>query len=216
MFLRTLTLTAVAGLHVAASAQVAGQSSPRNPQQAVKLSAVIATFLADSGVRTRGLEWSTGSALPIRWESPGPQPQRDASARSRGLVLSRTGSFIATIGDSVRLATTITVGGTSVGLAQVALFIPSMDVTTRSGGFFLTREMVEEALKHEGLTLQPLKCKRETEGASFGNLIDAVKAPGKTASGLWWYWQSPRQEMELSLTILYRRVDMNAVECFSG
>jgi hypothetical protein len=64
--------------------------------------------------------------------------------------------------------------------------------------------------------LLPLKCRRETEGASYGNLIDAVKLPGKTASGLWWFWQSMQQEMQISLSLLYRRADMAQVECYTG
>jgi hypothetical protein len=109
---------------------------------------------------------------------------------------------------------TITVTGSQLGLASVGIHIPSLSVSLKGGGgFFLTREMVETALKNEGLSLQPLKCSREKEGASYGNLVDAVKAPGKTASGLWWMWQSPQQEPELFLSILYRRAEMAQVEC---
>ena len=64
--------------------------------------------------------------------------------------------------------------------------------------------------------LQPLKCSRATEGASYGNLVDAAKVPGKTASGLWWSWQTVQQESQLGLTLLYRRADMAEVECYTG
>jgi len=97
------------------------------------------------------------------------------------------------------------------------MLLDSMLVDTGGGnGFFLTREMVEQALRNDGLTLTPRKCDRATEGASFGNLVDAVKAPGKTASGLWWFWQSVQQELQLSLSIIYRSVEMNQVECASA
>jgi hypothetical protein len=109
---------------------------------------------------------------------------------------------------------TISATGTNLGLASVGIRIPSLSVTDAGGrGFYLTREMVELALKNEGLSLQPLKCSREKEGASYGNLVDAVKAPAKTASGLWWLWDSPQQEPTLFLAILYRRADMAQVEC---
>ncbi len=184
------------------------------PATRVKLSAVIATFLADSGVRTRGLAWTTGNDLAIKWESAAPKANPDQSAAQKGLTLVRNGTFSGTVGDSVALPMTITVSGTTLGLARVDLNIPSMEVTYSGGrGFILNREMVETALKNEGLTLQPLKCTREKEGASYGNLVDAVKAPGKTASSLWWFWQSPQQESTLSLAILYRRADMAEVEC---
>ncbi|MBL0178413.1 MAG: hypothetical protein IPP98_04710 [Gemmatimonadetes bacterium] len=76
--------------------------------------------------------------------------------------------------------------------------------------------MIEQALKNDGLTFQPLKCKRETEGASYGNLVDAVKAPGKTASGLWWEWHMESQNLKVSLSMLYRKAEMAQVECYSG
>ncbi len=180
----------------------------------VKLSAVIAAFLADSGVRTRGLPWTTGNDLAIKWASATPIPNPDQSARAKGLTLARNGSFIGTVGDSVALPMDITVVGTTLGLASVWIRIASMEVSLSGGrGFFLHRGMVETALKNEGLTLQPLKCSREKEGASYGNLVDAVKAPGKTASGLWWMWDSPQQQPTLALMIMYRRADMAQVEC---
>lgn len=180
----------------------------------VKLSALISAFLADSGVRTRGLAWTTGNELAIKWESATPKANPDQNAAQKGLTLARNGTFTGTVGDSVALPMTIAIVGTTLGLARVGIHIPSMEVTYSGGsGFFLTREMVETALKNEGLTLQPLKCSREKEGASYGNLIDAVKAPGKTASGLWWMWQSPQQQSELFLAIMYRRADMAEIEC---
>jgi hypothetical protein len=180
----------------------------------VKLSAVITTFLADSGTRTRGLPWTTGNNLAIKWQSATPIPNTDQSARAKGLTLARSGSFVGTVGDSVALPMDITVVGTTLGLANVGINIPSMEVSLSGGrGFILNRAMVETALKNEGLTLQPLKCSREKEGASYGNLVDAVRAPGTTASGLWWMWDSPRQNPTLSLTIMYRRADMAQVEC---
>lgn len=195
----------------------AQQSTSRAPAKPVRLSAVISAFLVDSGVMTRGLAWTTAGTLPIKWESSTPVTNTDASERQRGVTLMRKGSFSGTIGDSVVLPMTIRLTGTVTGLAGMMINIPSMLVTQKkSGGFFMTREMVEQSLKNEGLTLVPLKCSRDREGASYGNLVDAVKAPGKTASGLWWYWDSPKQEMFLSLTLLYRRVDMAQVECFSG
>lgn len=180
----------------------------------VKLSAVITTFLADSGVRTRGLAWTTGNDLAIKWQTATPIPNPDQSARAKGLTLARSGSFIGTVGDSVALPMDITVVGTTLGLANVWINISNMEVTLSGGrGFILDRGMVETALKNDGLSLQPLKCSRDKEGASYGNLVDAVKAQGKTASGLWWMWDSPRQNPTLSLTIMYRRADMAQVEC---
>ncbi len=180
----------------------------------VRLSGVIGTFLVDAGVRTRGLPWTTGSDLPVKWETPAAVVSTDPYALQRGMTRVRTGTFMGTIGDSVALSMALTLNGNDVGLQRVMIHVPSMEVTYTDGsGFIATREMIESSLRGEGMTLQPLKCSRETEGASYGNLIDAAVMPGKTASGLWWFWQSPMQMPEVTLTILYRRADMDEVEC---
>jgi len=182
----------------------------------VKLSAVIGAFLVDSGVRTRGLAWTTGSELPIKWATAKPVAAPEY-LRKDGITQARSGTLLGTVGDTVALEMAITVSGTEAGLAQVAIGMASLEVTNKDGsGFFVHRGMVEDALKNEGVTLQPVKCSREKEGASYGNLVDAVKVPGKTASGLWWTWDSPQQGPNLSMTILYRRTDMAKVECYSG
>ena len=189
----------------------------QRPAQKVPLSRVITAFLVDTGVRTRGLPWTTGSELPIRWSTPRPVANQHAPARAQGITLLREGTFTGTLGDSVALPMGLTLWGSTAGLTSVTVGLNELGVTEKDGsGFFVHREMIEQALKNEGLTFQPLKCKRETEGASYGNLVDAVKAPGKTASGLWWFWQSVQQELNVSLTILYRRADMNQAECYTG
>ncbi|HRP06969.1 MAG TPA: hypothetical protein PLL69_00645 [Gemmatimonadales bacterium] len=192
-------------------------ATPLQAQQTarvVPLARAIGTFLVDSGVRTTGLPWTTGADLPIRWESAGPVQNQDQWARGRGLTHTRTGSMRVSLGDSVTLPVTVTLYGIAGGLARTMFRFESMLVEQPGGGgFFVTRHMVEEALRNDGMMLQPIKCSRDTEGASYGNLVDAAKVPGKTASGLWWFWQSVQQELEVSLTILYRRADLAEVEC---
>ncbi len=189
----------------------------QQPTTKVKLSTVLTAFLVDSGIRTTGLPWTTGKELPVRWTTPGPVATSEAWLKQQGLTHIREGRFLGTLGDSVALGMDIRLTGTATALTQVSVLLDSMLVTDAGGnGFFVHREMIEDALKHDGVMLQPIKCKRETEGASYGNLIDAFKIPGKTASGLWWYWASPQQELVVTLTILYRRADMNQVECNSG
>ncbi len=196
--------------------QLRSEGASADAAAQVKLSQVITTFLVDAGVQTRGLAWTTGSALPVRWETPAPVAA-DPWLQQRGIMLGRTGTITATVGDSVAIQAVVVLNGTDVGLQRLTIHLPMLHVSRPDGGgFTLHREMVEAALKNDGLTLQPIKCSRATEGASFGNLVDAVGAPGKTASGLWWLWQSPMQEPTITLTILYRRADMNEVECIGG
>lgn len=186
-------------------------------QEGARLSRIIAAFLVDSGVQTRGLPWTTGAALPVRWRTPAPVRNTDHYSLQRGVTHTRIGTVKAIIDDSVTLPLTISVSGTATGLAMVAFSFDSLWVALRGGGGMLVhRGMVEDGLRRDGVALTPIKCSRATEGASYGNLIDAVKVPGKTASGLWWFWQSPQQQPELLLTLLYRRADMAQVECYTG
>lgn len=191
--------------------------APAGAQQAsqrVKLRDVLAAFLVDSGVRTTGLPWNTARELPIRWDSPGPVANPDQWAAKQGFTHARQGTFLGTLGDSVALGMSLTVSGVAQGVTQVAVVIDSTQVTNADGsGYFVTREMIEDALRHDGMELKPLKCDRNAEGASYGNLVDAFRVPGKNASGLWWHWEAPQQQLVVSLTILYRRAAMTQVEC---
>lgn len=212
-----LALTLLLVVPLAVGAQRPAAAGRRPAATPVKLSAVLTAFLVDSGVRTRGLPWTTGSGLPIRWETARPVRNPDSYSAKRGLTLMRTGKLLASVGDSVVLPMSITILGADSGLARVTVGFDSMEVSTPGGGgFFLTREGIEAALTNDGLVFQPLKCSRATEGASYGNLVDAMKAPGKTASGLWWSWDAPQQQLRVMLTILYRRADMSEVECYQG
>ncbi len=185
-------------------------------EQSVRLSKLLATFLADSGVRTQGLRWTTGNDLPIRWKTAAPVRNDNPAAVRAGSTLMRIGTARVSIGDSATLPIDIVLYGAPVGLTRSSFYLSNMQVDLQTGGgFFMTREMVDENLRDEGITLQPLKCSREKEGASYGNLIDAMRAPGKTASGLCWTWDNPRDGPTLGLTLLYRRAEMSEVECNS-
>jgi hypothetical protein len=202
-------------LMVAGAPIAAAQGSKAAPSP-VKLSELLTAFLVDSGTRVRGLPWTTGSGLPITWETAGPVANKDQWTLKQGITHVRTGTLLGTAGDSVALPMTITVNGIAAGLSSVALATQTMQMDAKGGGYFVNRELVERGLEADGVTLQPIKCKRETEGASYGNLVDAVRLPGKTASGLWWHWENPQQAPFLVLTLLYRRTDMAQVECAGG
>jgi hypothetical protein len=188
--------------------QVGAQGSKRekSPGQSVKLSGIIAAFLVDSGVRTRALAWSTGGDLPVLWESPGPVPTKDPYVQGKGLTKLKTGRLRGIVGAHT-VPMQLTLYGVDMGLARVSIGLDMKD---------FTREQLEEALKADGVTLQSLKCSRTIESASYGNLLDAVQVPGKTASGLWWNWNCARAGCRLALTILYRKAEAKEVECLSS
>jgi hypothetical protein len=208
---RCLRLFAVVSLTLGMiAAPAAGQTpaakSSRTASLSVGLGTVIAAFLADSGVRTRGLPWTTGDALGVKWESTRPVRNSDQSSLAAGRSLARKATFTAPVAKE-HVPVELTVEGNEIGLARVLFSMPMQAVT---------REQVEKALRQDGLTLQPLKCSREKEGASYGNLLDAAKAPGKTASGLWWNWNCAHDGCTLGLTLLYRKADAAQIECYSG
>lgn len=206
-----------AGLLAAAIAVSAQIVSAQARTTSVPLSQLIGSFLVDSGVRTTGLPWTTGGTMPIRWLSRAPVTNTDPAGRAKGLTHTRTGAVRVTLGDSVSLPMHVLAIGPSTGLARVVFSFDSLLVEKPDGsGFFVHREMIETALKNEGMILQPLKCQRAIEGASYGNLVDAAKMPGKTASGLWWFWQTAQQETQITLSLLYRRADMSEAECYTG
>lgn len=201
--IRPALLLAVAGF----ISPVIGQAAQRIP-----LAQVIGAFLVDSGVRTTGLPWTTGNTVPIRWESRGAIANPAEWMHAKGMTHTRVGHVRVTLGDSVTLPMTVVGLGPATGLARVSFSFDSLWTET----FLVHREMIETALKNDGMILQPLKCQRATEGASYGNLVDAARMPGKTASGLWWSWQTVQQESQIWLTLLYRRADMSEVECHTG
>ena len=69
-------------------------------------------------------------------------------AQSRGLTHTRTGSISVSLGDSVTLPATVTVYGIAGGLARTMFRLESMLVEQPGGGgFFVTRQMIEESLR---------------------------------------------------------------------
>ena len=207
----------VAAGGLAAALLLGAALAAQRPTQKVPLGLVLTSFLADSAARITSLPWTTGAALPIRWRSAAPVANPDQWSAKQGFTHVRDGAFLGTLGDSVALVMKIQARGTQAGITQLGVTIDSMMVTTKGGGgYFVNREMIEAALRSGGVELKPLKCDRAKEGASYGNLVDAFRGPGKNASGLWWYWDSPQQELVVNLTILYRRADMAQVECNEG
>lgn len=192
---------AVAAASIAASREAAAQP-------AGTLSALVGTFLADSGVRTRGLPFSVGNVAGIRWKTPAPVAANVAMQRE-GYTLERHGEATVRVGDKSGIPVRLTAYGTALGLQSVLFVIATTEHE-------LTERIVLASLGRDGAALTPLKCDLEKEGASFGNVAYVAKLPGKTASGLWAMWQCPQAGCELVLTILYRRADVAKVECSSG
>jgi hypothetical protein len=191
-----LLLAAIGASRLAAPA-------PVRAQQPVKLSAVILAFLPDAGVPTRGLPWSSGDHLPVRWQSAKPVASADY-LKQQGFTLSRTGTVrVALEGGKVQEAT-LQVAGNQLGVQQV-----SVSWNVLSGPF----DGAARALEADGVSLKPLKCRREAEGASFGNVVHVAAAKGKQATGLWENWNCAHDGCGFGLTILYRRSALAQIEC---
>ncbi len=175
-------------------------------QQTVKLSTVLSAFLADSGVRIRGLDWTTGHALPVRWETPRPIAAADWLQR-QGYTLSRTGKARIIVGTLPAMEMQVDLWGTEAGLQKANVMFELNE---------LTMDLVEQALAQDGFSLQPLKCDRSKEGASYGNAVYVAKGPGKTASGLHESWDCAHDGCTGTLSLLYRKADVAAVECIGA
>lgn len=175
----------------------------QDEQEPVKLSAVLTTFLADSAVQTKGLEWTTGNALPVEWESAEPVAPPEYLIQE-GFTLSRSGTGRVLMGEQAVVEISLSVVGNEAGVQRVSVIFPLTDVGL---------DQIEGSLGQDGIVLTPLKCDRKTEGATWGNAVYVAKAPGKTASGLHENWNCGHDQCTAVLSILYRRSDVDTVEC---
>lgn len=180
-------------------------SSARS-QEPVAIGAILTAFLADSGVATHGLPWTTGGELPIAWDTD--QPVAAASyLQEQGITLTRSGRATVAVDTLVR-EVTVSVNGNETGIQDVAVGFDELDS-------WLTAPL-EAALPADGVVLSPLKCSRETEPPSYGNVVWIAKVPGKTASGLWMSWNCAHDGCGIALTILYRKADVEPIECIGA
>jgi hypothetical protein len=168
---------------------------------------MLTAFLADSGVRTRGLAWTTGAKLPVKWATPKPVASEQWQ-RNEGFSLVRTGKVRSDLGNGSTSELELQLLGTDLGLQRVTVILnyPPEDEKPDPLG----------SLQADGITLTPLKCDPKTEGATYGNLVFVAKAPGKTASGLHENWNCGHDQCQWVLSILYRKADVTKVECSGG
>lgn len=175
-------------------------------QEPVDVGALVSAFQADSGVATRGLPWTTGGDLPIQWESA--QPVASAPyLQSEGLTQTRTGHVQVAV-DSLTREATVSVHGNENGIQRTEIVLQELDS-------WITGPLAT-AIPSAGVALTPLKCDLATEPASYGNVVWVAKAPGKTASGLWMGWNCAHDGCGIALTLLYRKADVDKVECVGG
>jgi len=194
---RSLALFALAIILTTSSITVA--------QQPVKLSTVLTTFLADAGVQTRGLPWTTANSLPVKWETAKPGAAAEVFQRD-GLTLRRAGKFRLSAEGGKVVDAYLEVFGNDTGIQRVQVNV-NVDE--------LPLEAAEKSLAADGIQLSPLKCNRKTEGTSFGNLVYVMKAPGKIGTGLWEQWNCSAKECYGGFTIIYRKAELSKVECAS-
>ncbi|MEP7325268.1 MAG: hypothetical protein ABI836_04895 [Gemmatimonadota bacterium] len=199
MLIRILVFLGTAGL----AAPLAAQQAP------ARLSMVLTAFLADSGVATRGLPWTTGSALPVQWATRAPVAA-EAWARQKGFTMARAGTVRIKVGTHEPVEMALQLFGNNAGLQQVIISVNLQESDELQHGEMRT------ALAAEGMTLTPLKCDEKKEGASYGNLVFVAKAPGKTPSGLHENWDCSMNGCGWSMTLLYRKADVAPIECYSG
>ena len=193
------TIAVVATLLTAIPMAAAAQSPPKKANPAAEehvtttLPEVLAAFLADSGVATRGLPWTTGNSLPVTWNSTGPVPTQ--MTFYPGITSERTGTARMTTSDTGTVEVQLYVLGNSAGVQR---FWVNWDMIALRG------ETADSLLAAAGFTLTPTKCSRETEGYSFGNLQFIIKAPGKKAAGLQEGWNCAQETCLLAYSLFYR------------
>ncbi len=179
------------------------QAQPSTPDLAsTTFPALLSAFLADSGVPTRGLNWGVAGSLPVKWTTT--KPTKPAWDVGPGITLQHEGTVHVAVSDTAGVDIQLFVYGNSASVQRVAV---SWDMD------LLTGPAAEALLTGAGWMLKPLKCARDTEGASYGNLLFAAKAPGKTASGLHENWNCAHDGCTDAMTIYYRKADVPQIDC---
>jgi hypothetical protein len=182
-------------------AQEAAQPSTAGPP-VTTLPVLLSTFLADSGVATRGLSWGIAGNIPVQWTTTKPtKPSWDVGP---GITLQHEGTVRVEVSDTATLDMQLHVYGNSTSVQRVAV---SWDMSQLSG------EGAEGLLTAAGWLVRTLKCTRASEGYSYGNLFYAAKAPGKTASGFHENWNCAHDGCTAMMTIYYRKADVPPIDC---
>lgn len=187
-----------------ATAPLGAQGTAKKKLPTTTLPTILATFLADSGVQTRGLPWTTGSALPVKWNSAKPVPSQYSMYPN--VTIERTGTARMAASDTSTVEVQVFVLGNDAGIQR---FFVSWDMVQ------LPTLQADSLLLRAGFTLTPTKCDRATEGYSFGNLLQVIKAPGKKAAGLQEEWNCAQEDCTAAFVIYYRKADAENVECAS-
>lgn len=171
-------------------------------QVSVTLAAVLSPFLPDSADRAPRVDWTTGGALPIRWASPGAV---DAPyLRAEGMSHRREGT-IRLAGATSPIDGLIVTQGVPTLVMQVAV---TWDLEA------MAIDSALASLERAGVRLRPLKCDRAKEGYSYGNAVYTMRIAGKRPQGLHLSWNcGAAVGCSATLTILYRRADVERVEC---
>ena len=181
------------------TAGVAAQTPARPP---AKLGDVLSAFVPAAGTQTKGLPWTIGGELPVTWESAAPVVPPPYEAK-QGFTMKRTGALVVDVG-AARKDATIQVLGNQAGVQQVTVAWQEL-----SGPF----DRASLALAADGAGLKPLKCRRDTEPPSFGNVVQVAQFKGKIGVALWESWNCGHDGCGFSMTLLYRPTAVDQIEC---
>ena len=169
-------------------------------QQPIKLVTVVTTFLADSGVRSKVLPWTTGGTLPVTWQSA-----RPVSSDAEGYTLGLSGNTRVELEGHGAVPATIQLLGNNDGIQRATIAFDWKNPDP---------EVVERSL-NLGLRLVLLRCSRTTEPPKAGNVLWEARATGKTPAGLAEAWSCGAGGCSLGLSLLYRRADVNSIRCLA-
>lgn len=176
--------------------------APLTGQGGVTLAAILSPFLPDSADRAPRVDWTTGGALPIRWATAAPVTA--PFLRGEGMSHRREGT-VALQGDGRALEGRVVAQG-------VPQLVMQMAVTWDMEGFPIDSALA--GLDRAGFARRPLKCDRATEGHSYGNAVFTLRVPGKRPQGLHLSWNcGAAVGCSATLTILYRRADVERIAC---
>lgn len=174
-------------------------------ERTVTINELLRALMPDVGA-SRDVAWAAVSGLAVTWESAEPVAAEDWLKRE-GFMLRRTGTARLIIGGEPPIDATIVLQGTRAGFQQALV-----SWNLLSGPF----DSAMNALRADGFELTPLKCDREREGASYGNVVWMLSSDAKRAIPLGENWDCAQNGCRFTLTIFKSPQSVDAIECYSG
>lgn len=208
---RALILSFVLACAPGAIAPAATASAPAGTpaNAAPKLGAVLLAFTPDAAAPSRNLPWTAGAGLPVKWDGPaGPAPEY---LKAQGMTRQRTGSLRVTLDTPAPAKVQVILQGDANGIRKVSL---GFAYDGNQGPEVEPMGRIDRALAADGIKLGALKCRKEGEGVTGGNVAYLLPLAGRKPAAVIEFWSCGADgTCMLDVTLADPKGDLSDVEC---